>query len=247
MDLKERQQQRCRHPWEQARALFFQRRVRRSAGGASQVIDVGAGDGWFASELHRTTLPHATIVCWDTNYSDDDLSAPLPDGIRRSAQSPATGADLVLALDVVEHVADDHDFVATTLRRLVSDDGVVIVSVPAHQWLFGRHDVALGHHRRYRLRGLTDLLSSQFDIVERGTLFTSLLGPRAFAVARERFSSPSGDLLPESHWTHGPALTALVTAALRVDIAVGAMFARVGLRLPGLSVWAVCRPRSTAP
>lgn len=246
MDLKERQQQRCRHPWEQARALFFQGVVRRHAAHAAQVVDVGAGDGWFAAELQRTTLPHATIICWDTNYTDDDLAVPLHDGITRRVSPPATAADLVLALDVVEHVADDRTFVGSTVHSVVSSRGVLIVSVPAHQWLFGRHDVALGHHRRYSLRQLTDVLSEHFDIVERGTLFTTLLAPRAAGVLLERRSTTAHEAVPESVWRHGPVLSALVTAVLRTDIAINRLFTRIGIRLPGLSVWAVCRPRSTA-
>lgn len=203
---------------------------------------MGAGDSWFATELQRTTLTHATVVCWDTNYTNDDLATPLPDGITRTVLSPTPGADLVLALDVVEHVADDHEFVGM-LRSMANERGVVVVSVPAHQWLFGRHDVALGHHRRYSLSELRSLLSDAFDIVEYGTLFTSLLPPRALAVLLERRATAHDDVEPESHWTHGPVLTSLVTTALRVDMALGRLLARIGLRLPGLSVWAVCIPR----
>lgn len=243
MDLRERHQHATRHPWETVRASFFQRLAAQYASSASSVIDVGSGDGWFAAELQRSTLPNATIVCWDTNYLPDDLTEPLPSGISRTVEQPGLRADLVLALDVIEHVADDQLFVGTTLRSVISDHGVLIASVPAHQWMFSRHDTALGHYRRYRLRQLTALLEPNFQVEVAGTLFTTLLAPRFAAVVLERLLRPSAPIAPESGWTRGSLVTSLVRLALVLDTRIASALARIGVRLPGLSVWAVCRPR----
>ena len=67
--------------------------------------------------------------------------------------------DTVVCVNVLEHIEDDvraltlfHDVVAGT-------GGQVIVFVPALQSIYGPHDAALGHHRRYSKRSLT----AEFD------------------------------------------------------------------------------------
>jgi len=50
------------------------------------------------------------------------------------------------------------------VRELLKPDGVAIISVPAYQWLFGHHDVELGHFRRYTRRSLLALFTEGFEI-----------------------------------------------------------------------------------
>jgi SAM-dependent methyltransferase len=65
--------------------------------------------------------------------------------------------DAVLALDVLEHLADPAA-VLRTLRPRLRPGGRVVVTVPAHPWLFGAHDEYLHHHRRYTRRLLAQHL-----------------------------------------------------------------------------------------
>ena len=104
MDLRERGDAIRRHPWETERARFFRSLIARYAGRPRRVLDVGAGDGWFAGELGRDVAAAADIVCWDINYRSADLAADLPPGVARTAAEPAGTFDLVLLLDVIEHV-----------------------------------------------------------------------------------------------------------------------------------------------
>ncbi|MBI2158864.1 MAG: methyltransferase domain-containing protein [Candidatus Rokubacteria bacterium] len=69
-------------------------------------------------------------------------------------------AEVVLLLDVLEHLADEAAALATG-RRALAEGGLLIATVPAYQWLWSGHDVALGHRRRYtasRLRAVVALL-----------------------------------------------------------------------------------------
>jgi SAM-dependent methyltransferase len=61
--------------------------------------------------------------------------------------------DTILMLDVLEHIADD---VATlrSLRDRLSNDGRLVLKVPASPALYGTLDAAIGHHRRYSRRAL---------------------------------------------------------------------------------------------
>jgi SAM-dependent methyltransferase len=64
--------------------------------------------------------------------------------------------DCVVATDVLEHIEDDRRAIAR-LAALVRPGGSVILTVPAGQWLFGFHDEALGHYRRYSSASLRRL------------------------------------------------------------------------------------------
>jgi 2-polyprenyl-3-methyl-5-hydroxy-6-metoxy-1,4-benzoquinol methylase len=74
----------------------------------------------------------------------------------------AGGFDCAVATDVLEHIADDRA-AFTRMIGLLRPGGLVLVTVPAGQWLFGYHDEQLGHFRRYSkrtLRALVDPLCS---------------------------------------------------------------------------------------
>jgi dolichyl-phosphate beta-glucosyltransferase len=64
--------------------------------------------------------------------------------------------------------------------------------VPAHPRLFGEHDRALGHERRYTTDGLLSEVESWIDVIDHGPLFASLVVPRAGSVAVERLRRNAG-------------------------------------------------------
>lgn len=257
MDLSERGAGEARHPWELVRAQFFRDLIQSHVdlSKLSDLVDVGAGDGWFAQELLPMLPLSATVTCWDINYSSEDLAATLPERVIRTTNRPVDtsasnidGAEhgrLVTLLDVLEHIPDDRGFLRDELVPLVGDNGTLIISVPAHPHLFSDHDTALGHERRYRRSELLGRVSEQFKVVESGPLFTSLLAPRAIQVSLERLGRHSGEQ-GIGGWDHGALVTNSVRGALSLDARLGRWAARNRLNIPGLSVWAVCRPLGAA-
>ncbi len=63
--------------------------------------------------------------------------------------------DAIVATDLLEHLPDDNAALRE-FRRVLRPGGVAVVTVPAFRMLWGRHDVALMHHRRYRLHELRE-------------------------------------------------------------------------------------------
>lgn len=239
MDLTERGDSALRHPWEVQRFEAY-RRVLADHGALDvrRVLDVGAGDGWFGERLVDQLPRGAEVVCWDVNYDVEDLGPATP-GVVRTREQPSAGYDLVLLLDVLEHIEDPAAFVESMLAPLTHPGTPVLVAVPAHQRLFGSHDRALGHHRRYGRRELLDQLDPWIEPIEEGSLFTALLLPRAAAVVVERLRprpAPT-DQHGVGRWNGGRLLTATVNAALAADVQVGRAGRRAGVRLPGLSHW----------
>ncbi len=263
MDLKERRHhearldswaQPSRHPWEVARLRFVSEQLTKHdvLPTAKRVLDVGAGDAWLASNL-ADRFQETDFTCVDAFYSAADVAEI---GANRSNLSAARelgaeGAhryDLITALDVIEHVDDDHGFLGTLVTDHLEPTGRVMITVPAWQPLWASHDVHLEHRRRYSPALLSELLKGAgLEAVSTGGFFHSLLGPRALTVARERlFGAPTADSAGGgagvASWNAGRMVTAAVNAALRLDNRITTAFQRYGVQLPGLSLWALCRP-----
>lgn len=245
MDLRERTASAHRHPWELARADFLRRLLADHVQLATvtYLLDVGAGDSWFAETLVSDLAPGARVVCWDAHYSDADLDE-APPGVRRVRDAPAERFPVVTALDVLEHVEDDDAFLAQLAERL-APGAILLATVPAHPRLFSGHDRMLGHHRRYRPRALRELVREHLDVVAAGSFFTTLLGPRLLQVAIER-TGRQRDETGVGQWSRGPTLTALIRRALGADAAAGYALARRGIAVPGLSTWVVATTKGPA-
>ncbi len=238
MDLTERGDGAVRHPWEVQRFEAY-RRVLADHGALSamRVLDVGAGDGWFSDSLSLALADGAEIICWDINYDANDLE-PSTSGVVRTRDTPSPGFDLILALDVLEHIDDPTTFISDVLAPLASPGTPALVAVPAYQSLFGSHDEAFGHVRRYGRSQLIEQLNPWIDVIDHGSLFAALLAPRAVSVALERVRPRRTGEHGVGAWNAGPALTAVVNTALAADARFGRALNRRGVRVPGLSHWA---------
>jgi SAM-dependent methyltransferase len=98
----------------------------------------------------------------------------LPDGLPFNAPT----FDLILALDVVEHVDDDSGAIRA-LQKILSPGGMLVITVPAYQWLWSEHDELTHHKRRYNLAQCKKLLAGNGLNVCYATYFNSLLFPLA--------------------------------------------------------------------
>lgn len=89
--------------------------------------------------------------------------------------------DLVTALDVVEHIDDDHAAVRE-LVRVTKPGGHFLVTVPAFPALWSDHDEVNHHKRRYRAPELRALVEASGCEIVRFTYMNSLLFPVAWLV-----------------------------------------------------------------
>lgn len=150
---------------------------------SGQILEAGCGTGGNLASLSRRGKisafePHIDALAFarekhpDIEIREAALPSPLP---------YASGSfDLVAALDVLEHVENDES-AARALVDLIRPGGWLLVTVPAHQALWGSHDRRLHHMRRYGRRQLLSLFEhDQLELV-RFTPFNLLLAPIAVA------------------------------------------------------------------
>jgi len=151
----------------------------RVAGPApGQVLDVGAGAGFFSRHLLRGAATGA--VCVDPGYAADWDEVVAGKLLQFRRDPPAGHASTVLMMDVLEHV-DDDVALARAYVAAAAPGTRVIVTVPAFNWMWSGHDDFLEHRRRYTLDGVRQVLRQAGLSVEGGRYLYGLLLPLAAA------------------------------------------------------------------
>lgn len=119
---------------------------------ASSLIDVGAGSGVFAKMLVAQGLVERA-VCVDPNYDYRALGTSSDGRIVYTRGADKVDADLVMMIDVIEHVDDDIGLVRQ-YAECAAPGTRFLIAVPAFQFLWSSHDEFLEHKRRYTLESL---------------------------------------------------------------------------------------------
>ena len=103
--------------------------------------------------------------------------------------------DLIVMLDVLEHIENSKDFM-NSLNRVLNNDGLIIIGVPAYQSLWSVHDEKLLHFRRYNWGSLYSDCNS-YNISERYGLNYLLLPLRFLQVKFNKTTTinDSGDFI----------------------------------------------------
>ncbi len=154
------------HWWFISRRNYLERILKTLNKHRPRILDVGTGTGGNLMVLER--FGEATGI---------DISKKAVDfchkrGLKNVQLSPGEALDFdddsfdtICCLDVLEHVPEP----VKTLRemkRVLKDDGVIIISVPAFRFLWSQHDEILCHFRRYEKESLkTDIEEAELKIV----------------------------------------------------------------------------------
>jgi 2-polyprenyl-3-methyl-5-hydroxy-6-metoxy-1,4-benzoquinol methylase len=178
-----------------------------------RLLDVGAGSGFFSRHLLSEGGAQSAL-CVDIGYDRDrdDQIGGKPVLYRRDCG--ATDCDLVLMMDVLEHVDDDRALVRRYAAKVPSG-AHFLVTVPAFRFLWSGHDVFLEHKRRYTLAEIeTTMRDAGLDVVK-GAYYFGLVFPLAAAVrlATRRETEPRSSLKKHGAFTNG-LLTAICAAEL---------------------------------
>ena len=178
MDLKELESVTAgaaSHWYYQSKALALQNLIQGLS--VKSVLDVGSGSGFFSKYLLKNTAIQEAY-CIDIGYERDwdELCFDKPIHYRKHIST--NSADLVLMMDVLEHVDDD----VALLKDYVglSPAGTYfLITVPAFKFLWSAHDEYLEHKRRYTLEQLEAVVMSSGLTTQIGVYFFGLVFPLA--------------------------------------------------------------------
>jgi SAM-dependent methyltransferase len=227
-------------------SMWYYRALHRNVVGAlttalradeASVLDAGCGTGGLLMRLRRdrpqwtlTGLDFSPLAC---ELARERASTRVVTGSIEALPFPEERFDAVISCDVVCQVAEPVQAVQEFFRVL-RPGGILVMTMPAYQWMFSYHDQAVGNLRRYSRNEVGCLLAKAGFHLEVSTYWNML--PFPFAVLRRK-------LLPGGKADSDVALfPAPVEAAFNAMMVIEKQWLDVGGVLPcGSSVLTVAK------
>ncbi|MEW5833256.1 MAG: class I SAM-dependent methyltransferase [Campylobacterota bacterium] len=155
------------HFWFIARKEFIFSQIKNIIEMTSNIIEIGAGTGNVSrylqshgcqnlcvGELHLNGLKYAKSYGIETCYQFDLLKSPFQEEF-----------DGVCMFDVLEHI-ENNTLALQNVHTMLKSNGKIILTVPAHMWLWNRDDAIAGHKTRYTKKRLNKILEEAgFEII----------------------------------------------------------------------------------
>lgn len=133
----------------------------------------------MGADLHGSALKHSRARGLPRLFQGDLRKLPLADN----------SLDVVTSLDTLEHIEEDEQALAE-IFRVLKPGGYGLFTVPAHPWMFGAHDRALHHVRRYTRGELRQKVGAAGFHIRKYRYINTALFPLVAAV---RLVSRGGD------------------------------------------------------
>lgn len=169
------------HWWFRARREILSRIVEETVPRGGSILDIGCGTGFMLEHLRRHYDVHglddAGIAVELCHKKGLDF---VERGLLGKTKLPRDAYDMVMFLDVIEHIDDDVG-VLRAAEQVLAPNGSVLVTVPALNILWSEHDVVHHHRRRYDRHSLTTALRSAGLEPQWMSYFNTLLFPLVFA------------------------------------------------------------------
>lgn len=216
------------HFWFQARRRLVTWALRRYFPGMRSLLDVGCGTGFMLEGL-QGDLPDVALSGSDVRMdslgvargrlSDVFLFQALADRLPFAEEF-----DVVMALDVIEHIDHDDEALAGMFRA-TRPGGGMLVTVPQHQWLWSAVDDFSCHRRRYTRADLVATTrAAGFEIVRCTSCFMVTLP----LVVASRWRTRAGAFDPAAELRIPPLINAVLNALLQCEW----WLIKVGIPLP---------------
>lgn len=205
----------------------------------ARLLDAGCGTGGFLARLSaETTGWQLAGLEYDTEaaaLARTKTGLPIETGSVNAMPYADASFDAVVSADVLCHAGVDEAAALAEIRRCLRPGGLLLLNLPAYQWMASAHDAHVHNARRYTAGRARLLLEAAGFASVRSGYWNSLLFPLMLLhrlTARSREDSGS-DVRPFPGWQD--RLFSAMTALER-------RLARLGLGLPfGGSVWVEAR------
>lgn len=142
-----------------------------------KILDLGCGTGnnmevlnQFGENFGVDMSKEAVEFCRKRGLKNARVGSSYKTGFEKSY------FDLITLLDVLEHTDDDKTL--EEINRILDKNGLLIINVPAFQWLWSRWDEVLHHRRRYTNQSLEKVLKRHgFKVEKISYMFSFLVIP----------------------------------------------------------------------
>lgn len=173
------------HWWYVARRkIIFDWVLQTLAGySAPKILDIGCGTGFNIEHLQAHGYKQVTGLDFSVDALNFGRSRCLTHQVCSDGTRPPFSGesfDVILALDLIEHLADDVQTLQE-LERLLKPNGSLIIFTPAFNFLWGLQDEVSHHYRRYTAGELRRKLSGIGLTIHKLTYANTFLFPLIWA------------------------------------------------------------------
>lgn len=165
--------------WFKNRAQAIVEAVQRFGDG-SCLWEVGAGNGHVSEALISAGISAVAVEPGAHGIANAaGRGVPAIRGVLAALELPDGSIGSAGMFDVLEHLQEPQLLLAE-LRQVLRTDGLLVLTVPASDWLWSDKDAVAGHYRRYSRQALDgELISAGFVKLDSRFLFPLLVPPMA--------------------------------------------------------------------
>lgn len=147
------------HWWHRHKRKVVHQLINKFCHKKGRILDVGAGAGKILQEMKQAGWQVSGVDIEKQAQIESakrGISVKLTDVSKNHFPFKDNSFDSVLALDLLEHLADNQRCLGE-MKRVLKTKGIIIISVPAYEKLFSYWDKMVGHYRRYSAKSLQRL------------------------------------------------------------------------------------------
>lgn len=198
--------------------------------GVSSFMEIGCGTGFvlkgIACNFPKIRLVGSEIYTEGIAYAAERITGG--EFMQMDArQIPFIAEfDAVGAFDLLEHIEED-ETVLQQIHQALKPDGLLILTVPQHRWLWSPTDANACHVRRYPVQELHDKVTLAGFTIVRSTSFVSSLLP-FMLISRLLQRSKFKSFDPYAEFRINPLLNRILEGFLCLEL----LLIRVGFSFP---------------
>ena len=178
------------HFWFKSRRNLIQQVFNKFISKQDNIIEIGAGTGSIARMLkfNNYNMSIGEIHPNGIEYALKNNSQNLPIYQFNIMNNPFKNHfDVVGLFDVLEHIEDDK-LAINNISKMLKGGGRIVLTVPAHMWLWCEEDEVSNHFRRYELDSLKKMLISEGFIIKYATHFFISIVPLLYLRTKSKSS-----------------------------------------------------------
>jgi SAM-dependent methyltransferase len=234
-DFHEKEAEDGSHYIDRASRLYACNELKKKVHTKSGVIlEIGSSSGYLLREIKRS-FPKSFLIGSDCipepleNIAKKISDIPLIQFDLVNCPLPDNCVDVVIALNVLEHIKDDENALKQ-IYRILKPGGYAIIEVPANQDLYDFYDEQLKHFRRYSLHELKTLTEKTgFTVVRASHLGFFIYPGFKYMKLRNRQKNTMNDVQKQTSMKKliqlgGPVFNNIFYLLMKIELTIGNFF-----------------------